>query len=115
MELMLSDHELGILLMGDLMNDGVPFHFVRPYVLNAAEKKSLEFVISRFQDARRDNHERGMFLPREHELTLCEASTLIAILETCLTECRGNSTSIHLYLHAEDEVRELISRMWSSI
>jgi hypothetical protein len=113
MKLMLSDHDLNILLAGTLMNWGYPFSFGRPHVPDANEEEIINSVIERFRHVRRDNHEQRMLFPREVELTTREALSLIAILEACLKECRGNSVSIHLHLHAEneDEVRELANRL----
>lgn len=113
MQLMLSDHDVGILLMGDLMNSGYPHVFAQPYKTDAAEQQIVDAVVERYVHVRRENHERQMFQPRQLNLSASEATVFIAILEACLAECRGNSTSIHLHLHAEDEeeVRDLIGRL----
>jgi hypothetical protein len=115
MQLMLSDHDLGILLMGELMNSGYPFVFTQPYKTDAAEQQIVDAVVERYVHARRANHERQMFQPRPLDLSPSEATALIAILQACLAECRGNSTSIHLHLHAEDEkeVLDLMKRLRS--
>jgi hypothetical protein len=113
MKMMLSDHDLEILLYGTLMNWGYPFRFAHRYRLDASEEEMINSVDGRFVAMRRENHEKGILLARQVELLPHEASSLIAILEACLAECRGNSISIHLHLHAEDEneVRLLIDRL----
>src|SRR5262249_26039163 len=113
MTLMLSDHEVGILLNGTSMNSGYPFFFGQRYVPDAGEQEIINSIIERFRGVRRENHERRMLLPRHLELAPLEAGVLIAILEACLTGCRGNNIPIHLHLHAEDEneVRRLMERL----
>ncbi len=112
---MLSDHDVGILLSGARMNWGVPFVFTQPFQPDSAEQRILDALIARLQHVRRENHERQTFQPRLLALDPSEATALLAILEACLEECRGNSTSIHLFLQAEDEeeVRGLIGRLWA--
>jgi hypothetical protein len=95
------------------MNWGYPFRFSQPYQPATAEQVIIDAVIERFQGVRRENHEQQTLEARPLQLSPCEASALIGVLEACLVECRGNSISIHLHLHAEDEdeVRGLIGRL----
>ena len=110
---MLSDHECGVLLAGIRMNWGYPFSFGCPYVPGAAEDEIIDHVGERLRGMRRENQERQTLVSRQFDLAPHEASILIAILEACLAECRGNSISIHLHLQAEnkDEVRGLVDRL----
>lgn len=109
----LSDSEVRILLAATLMNESYPFARSQPYLLNPAEEVVVHSTVERLCSIRRENHEHSMYDPRPVELSHEEVLTLEAIIQSCLKECNGNNTSIHLHLQAEneDEVRELIDRL----
>ncbi|VTR96984.1 unnamed protein product [Tuwongella immobilis] len=109
----LSDREMGILLAGARMNWGYPFAHAHPYPVAPTESDAVEAASKRLRQARRENQAQGLHGPRPLLLSSAEVSLFTMILEACLDECRGNSTSIHLHLQAEneDEIRVLIGRL----